>query len=143
MIAYEFYLRDPVKGNELVGILPERRKNTERITQKSVLHWAETVLGNSLNNKDVYYIEVTINEDTGKIFPATPTFITQKQVKKINPYSQSTEIRMRSFLINKNLSLYYWLKKTIGKRGAFLVANTIEKVILAFGRERVGEHGGL
>ena len=50
---------------------------------------------------------------------------------------------MRSFLINKNLSLYYWLKKIIGKRGAFLVANTIEKVILAFGRERVGEHGGI
>jgi hypothetical protein len=50
---------------------------------------------------------------------------------------------MRSFLINKNLSLYYWLKKRIGKRGAFRVANTIEKVILAFGRERVREHGGL
>jgi hypothetical protein len=50
---------------------------------------------------------------------------------------------MRSFLINKNLSLYYWLKKMIGKRWAFLTANAIEKVILTFGRERVGEHGGL
>ena len=44
---------------------------------------------------------------------------------------------MRSFLINKNLSLYYWLKKRIGKRGAFWVVNTIEKVILIFGREQV------
>jgi hypothetical protein len=44
---------------------------------------------------------------------------------------------MRSFLINKNLSLYYWLKKRIGKRGAFWVANTIEKLILVFGREQV------
>jgi hypothetical protein len=44
---------------------------------------------------------------------------------------------MRSFLINKNLSLYYWLKKKIGKRGAFLVANSIEKVILIFGREQI------
>jgi len=44
--------------------------------------------------------------------------------------------RMRSFLINKNLSLYYWLKKVIGKRGAFWVAETIENVILIFGRER-------
>jgi len=44
---------------------------------------------------------------------------------------------MRSFLINKNLSLYYHLKKRIGKRIAFEVANTIEKVILIFGRERI------
>jgi hypothetical protein len=44
---------------------------------------------------------------------------------------------MRSFLINKNLSLYYRLKKRIGKRIAFEVANTIEKVILIFGREQI------
>jgi len=44
---------------------------------------------------------------------------------------------MRSFLINKNLSLYYHLKKRIGKRIAFKVVNTIEKVILIFGRERM------
>ena len=44
---------------------------------------------------------------------------------------------MRSFLINKNLSLYYHLKKRIGKRIAFEVVNTIEKVILIFGRERI------
>ena len=44
---------------------------------------------------------------------------------------------MRSFLINKNLSLYYWLKKRIGKKGALGVANTIEKIILIFGREQL------
>ncbi len=46
---------------------------------------------------------------------------------------------MRSFLINKNLSFYYWLKKRIGKRWAFLAANSIEKVVLVFGREQVKE----
>jgi hypothetical protein len=50
---------------------------------------------------------------------------------------------MRSLLINKNLSFYYWLKKRIGKERAFRVARAIEKVILIFGREEVGEHGGL
>jgi hypothetical protein len=52
---------------------------------------------------------------------------------------------MRSFLINKNLSLYYWLKKRIGKERAYRVASTIEKVILIFGRDQVGgtENGGL
>jgi hypothetical protein len=44
---------------------------------------------------------------------------------------------MRSFLINKNLSLYYWLKKRIGRRMAFWISNTIEKGILVFGREQV------
>jgi hypothetical protein len=42
---------------------------------------------------------------------------------------------MRSFLINKNLCFYYWLRKRIGKNHALMVANTIEKVILVFGRE--------
>jgi hypothetical protein len=44
---------------------------------------------------------------------------------------------MRSFLINKNLCFYYWLKKKIGKRGGLWVANSLEKVILIFGREQV------
>jgi hypothetical protein len=44
---------------------------------------------------------------------------------------------MRSFLVNKNLCLYYWLKKRIGKKIAFEVANKSEKVILIFGRERI------
>jgi hypothetical protein len=47
---------------------------------------------------------------------------------------------MRSFLINKNMSLYYWLRRRIGKPIAFRVANAIEKVILIFGRERM-PHG--
>jgi len=42
---------------------------------------------------------------------------------------------MRSFLINKNLCIYYWLRKSIGKKRALLIANTIEKSILIFGRE--------
>jgi len=45
---------------------------------------------------------------------------------------------MRSFLINKNLSVYYWLRKRIGKTGALRVASALEKVILIFGREQIG-----
>jgi hypothetical protein len=44
---------------------------------------------------------------------------------------------MRSFLINKNLSLYFWLRRRIGKERAFRVANAVERIILIFGRERV------
>ena len=42
---------------------------------------------------------------------------------------------MRSFLVNKNLCLYYWLRKRVGKRWALRLAVSAEKVILIFGRE--------
>jgi len=51
--------------------------------------------------------------------------------------AKSPERWMRSLLINKNQSFYYWLRRRIGKKMAFRVANTIEKVILIFGRERM------
>ena len=75
MTAYEFYWVNPLKGYELLGVLPERRKNPERITEKSVMGWVERVYGNELVNKDYYFIQVTINEYTGKIFRSTPDFL--------------------------------------------------------------------
>ncbi len=47
------------------------------------------------------------------------------------------EIWMRSFLMNKNLSLYYLLKRKIGRKQALVVAIIIEKALLIFGRERI------
>ena len=44
--------------------------------------------------------------------------------------AQSTERRMISFFINKNLSIDYRLKMRIRKKGIF------EKIILVFGREQ-------
>lgn len=78
MIAYEFYLCDPVKGYELLGVLPERRKKSERITQKSVMAWAEKVFGNDLSTKDIHFIRVTINEYTGMTFRPTPALLRQR-----------------------------------------------------------------
>jgi hypothetical protein len=78
MEAYEFYLCDPIKGSELIGVLPERRKNPERITKKSVMGWVVRVFGDKLSTKDIYFIQVTINEYTGKIFRATHAFVRQK-----------------------------------------------------------------
>ncbi len=79
MLAYEYYWFNPVKGGyELIGVLPERRKNPERITQKSVMGWVKMVFENKLSSKDIYFIQVTIDEFTGGIFRPTPAFITQK-----------------------------------------------------------------
>jgi hypothetical protein len=55
------------------------------------------------------------------------------------PSNFAGETGMRSFLINKNLSFYYWLKKRIGKKRAYRVAIVFEKVILIFGREHMRE----
>ena len=44
---------------------------------------------------------------------------------------------MRSFLVNKNLSLYYVLRRKIGKKQGLVVASTIEKALLIFGREKI------
>ena len=82
MVAYEFYWRDPIKGYELLGALPERRKNPERITQKSVMGWVENIIGDNLSTKDIYFIQVTINEHTGNIFRPIPFFATQQKIEK-------------------------------------------------------------
>jgi hypothetical protein len=37
VVAYEFYWRDPGGGNQIIGVLPERRKNLGRITQESIM----------------------------------------------------------------------------------------------------------
>jgi hypothetical protein len=43
---------------------------------------------------------------------------------------------MRCYLINKNLSLYYWLRKKIGKKWACKLAIALEKGILILGRPK-------
>ena len=81
MIAYEFHLHDPVKGSELAGILLEKRKNPERITQESIMRWGNKFVSIDFNAKDIYFIQVTI-EDTGNTFRSPPFFMTQQKVKK-------------------------------------------------------------
>ncbi len=41
MLAYELYLYDEIRGYNLIGILPERRKDPKRITKESVIKWGE------------------------------------------------------------------------------------------------------
>ena len=78
MVAYEFYWFDLTKGYELIGILPERRTNPERITQQSIACWGENIFDKELETKNIYFIQVTLDEYTGKTLRPTPAFITQK-----------------------------------------------------------------
>jgi len=68
MVTYEFYWRDPIKGYQILGTLPERRRNPARITQESVMNWGEKYFDKSLKINGMIFFQVTIDKDRGRIF---------------------------------------------------------------------------
>lgn len=62
MVAYEFYRRQQATGDQLLGILPERRKKQERITRESVMNWVRKVLGSHADAEfhQIYFVRVEI-----------------------------------------------------------------------------------
>jgi hypothetical protein len=60
MTAYEFYYRDEKGREHFIGILPERRKNLERITRESVLNWGWKVIGNTPDVENIYFVTVDV-----------------------------------------------------------------------------------
>jgi hypothetical protein len=72
MVVYEFYWCDPIKGYQFIGALPEKRKNPLRITQGTVKNWGKKIFGNNIDMKDIFFIQVTIDKNTGKVFQAGP-----------------------------------------------------------------------
>ncbi len=61
MRAYEFYLHEQ-EEDHLIGILPERRNNAERITKDSIMNWGRKVLGDNTDADldTLYFIQVEI-----------------------------------------------------------------------------------
>jgi hypothetical protein len=66
MVAYELYLYDEIKGYELIGILPERRKDPKRITKESVLKWGRMLLGDNADNNNIFFKQIKIDHITGR-----------------------------------------------------------------------------
>jgi len=60
MVAYEFYWRDEKGKEHFIGILPERRKNPERITKESILNWGWKVVSDNSDVKNIYFVHVEI-----------------------------------------------------------------------------------
>jgi hypothetical protein len=60
MIAYEFYWHDEGGEAHLLGILPERRKNPQRITEQSIMKWGNLILGNQANIGSIYFVRVEV-----------------------------------------------------------------------------------
>ena len=55
MLIYEFYCRDEMGRDLFIGILKERRKDTERITEESILNWGKKVIGQNGEVGDIYF----------------------------------------------------------------------------------------
>ena len=60
MLVYELYTFNKEKGYELIGVLPERRKNPMRITKESVIRWGRMLAGDDVDSKDIFFNPVAI-----------------------------------------------------------------------------------
>jgi hypothetical protein len=78
MVAYEFYWLDPKGGYQIIGVLPERRRESERITKESITRWGKNVFSKDFNTEDIFFIQVTVNEKTVRIFWPVPFTMIQK-----------------------------------------------------------------
>ena len=70
--AYEFYWYDESGEEHLIGILPERRIDPERITAESIANWAKILLGGERESSNVFYSTVSLEKGKGGNFYATP-----------------------------------------------------------------------
>ena len=67
MTAYEFYWIDPINGDQLIGTLPERRRDPRRITNESVINLGKLILGEDMDFNNLFFYQLTIDKETGDI----------------------------------------------------------------------------
>ena len=66
MVVYELYWLNSKGEYQMMGVLPERRKNPMRITKASVMNWGKMLLGDYVDNKSIFFKRVTIDDFTGR-----------------------------------------------------------------------------
>jgi len=74
MMAYELFSYNEKDGYELIGILPERRSDPNRITEESVLNWGRMMLGNNADGKKIFFKCTTIDDVSGETFEVNSPF---------------------------------------------------------------------
>jgi len=62
MLVYELYVLNKKKGYELIGVLPERRKNQMRITKQSVIKWGRMLLDDNDDSEEIFFKVVKTND---------------------------------------------------------------------------------
>ena len=58
--AYEFFRHERNGEDRFIGILPERRKDPERITHASIMNWAKILVPEDIFYDKVYFVRVRI-----------------------------------------------------------------------------------
>jgi len=61
LIAYEFYTLDKIGKAHLIGILPERRRDKDRISAESIMNWVKKVIGNGNIKNNIFFSQVKID----------------------------------------------------------------------------------
>jgi hypothetical protein len=72
MVAYEYYGRNDMKGYELIGVLPERRKDLDRVTPKSIIALGKKFWGDDVDIDSILFVRIFIDKMTGEIFWPKP-----------------------------------------------------------------------
>jgi hypothetical protein len=67
ILAYEFYIHDPLKGIQFAGIFPERRKDLKRVSRDDIKKLGQSFIGKHLDSKKLSFNKVTFDSDTGRI----------------------------------------------------------------------------
>jgi hypothetical protein len=75
MMAYAFYWLEEIDKVHFIGLLPERRKNPERISQGSISDFGRTILGNEAEVDNLFFIEIMLDEGTDQILWPEPSMI--------------------------------------------------------------------
>ena len=84
MVAYEFYSRDESGELYLIGVLPERRSDQERITDESIIKWARSLLGDESGVNNISYSTIKLEKSNNENFYPIP--ISQKELWEIGQY---------------------------------------------------------
>lgn len=60
VIVYEVYLRRENDSGELIGVLPERRVNKERVNSESVLNWSKVLFDGTVDAHNLFFVQKSI-----------------------------------------------------------------------------------
>jgi hypothetical protein len=82
MVAYEFYSLAPTGGYEIIGVLPERRRTSERVTKESINEWGKNIFGKYTDNENMFFIQVTIDDKTVRVLRPIPFSLTYEEISK-------------------------------------------------------------
>jgi c-di-GMP-binding flagellar brake protein YcgR len=112
MDAYEFYWRDTIKGYQPIGVLPERRKNPARITQKSIINLARELIGDNADANNIFFVKITKDENTGEILRPDSVY------RQLKEYFKD---RRRYPRISMDLPLEYLVKYDARAHGGIVI----------------------